>query len=100
MQVSRDIAAGLLVCALYVLMAVPAYAQTGSPLGDVLCLVVDWLCGNLGQGLATIGITAIGIGACLGKISWGFAMTAMVGCIVMLNATNVVAWLGIPTVSC
>jgi len=83
----------------YISLISSAYAS-GTPMGDVLCLIVDWMCGNLGQGLATIGISVIGIGACLGKISWGMALTVGVGCIVMLNATSVVASLGIPVVSC
>jgi type IV secretory pathway VirB2 component (pilin) len=96
---NRSLWCGMLACSLYVLAITPAYA-TGTPMGDVLCLIVDWMCGNLGQGLATIGISVIGIGACLGKVSWGMALTVMTGCIVMLNATYVVASLGIPTVSC
>lgn len=97
---NRALFCSLMISAAYVLCLIsPAYA-TGSPMGDVLCLVVDWMVGNLGQGLATIGISVIGIGACLGKISWGMALTVMTGCIVMLNATAVVASLGIPTVSC
>lgn len=89
-----------LTCAACIFLNASAYAQTGSPMGDVLCLIVDWMVGNLGWGLATIGISAVGIGAILGKISWGVAFTVMVGCVVMLNATLIVAQMGIPVVSC
>ena len=90
---------GILASVAYVCLISSAYA-TGSPMGDVLCLLVNWMCGNLGVGLATIGISVVGIGACLGKISWGMALTVITGCFVMLNATSVVWSLGIPVVSC
>jgi type IV secretion system protein VirB2 len=61
----------------------------GTPMADVLCLIVDWFSGNLGRGLATIGVSAVAIGAIFGKVSWGLALTVMVGVAVMFGASDI-----------
>lgn len=70
-----------------------AYAATNSAMGDVLCTIVDIVYGNLGRGLATLAIIIIGVGATLGKTSWGLAMTVAIGISVIFNAGTVVAYL-------
>lgn len=61
----------------------------GTPMADVLCLIVNWFSGNLGRGLATIGVSAAAVGAIFGKISWGLALTVMVGVAVMFGASDI-----------
>jgi type IV secretory pathway VirB2 component (pilin) len=65
----------IMLSALVILLpdAVFAGAATNTPMGDVLCTVTGWFTGNTGKGLATVAITVIGIGALLGKVSWGMA---------------------------
>ncbi len=59
-------------------------------MGNVLCKVVDMVYGNLGRGLATLAVSIIGVGATLGKVSWGLAITVGVGISVIFNAENIV----------
>ncbi|MDX2073890.1 MAG: TrbC/VirB2 family protein [Alphaproteobacteria bacterium] len=66
-----------------------AYA-TGTPMGDVLCEIVYMVYGNLGRGLATLAVVIIGVGATLGKTSWGLAMTVAIGISVIFNAGYIV----------
>ena len=60
------------------------------PLGDVMCEVLFMIYGNLGRALATIAIVILGIGATLGKVSWGLCMTVAVGVSVIFNAHHVI----------
>jgi type IV secretion system protein VirB2 len=61
-----------------------------TPMGKTMCTVVTWMSGNLGKGLETIVIAALGIGAMLGKISWGTAILEGVGCAIVFGAAQIV----------
>lgn len=61
-----------------------------TPMGNVLCTVVGWFTGNTGKGLATIAITVIGIGALLGKVSWGMAIIVGIGVAIVFGAAGIV----------
>lgn len=65
-----------------------------TPMGRVLCTVVEWFTGNTGKGLATIAITVIGIGALLGKVSWGMAIIVGIGVAIVFGAVNIVDAMG------
>jgi type IV secretion system protein VirB2 len=83
------------VCLMFVLSAavimLPEYAQaTDTPMGKVLCTVVAWFTGNTGKGLATIAVTIIGIGALLGKVSWGMAIIVGIGVAIVFGAAGLV----------
>ena len=84
-------------CAAYMCALSPAYA---TPMGDVLCLVMDWMTGNLGKGMATIAVLIVGVGATMGKVSWGLAMTVGIGISVLFGAANLVLTMGIGAVAC
>jgi type IV secretion system protein VirB2 len=71
-----------------------AYAGTNTPMGNVLCTVVRWFTGNTGKGLATIAITIIGIGALLGKVSWGMAIIVGIGVAIVFGAASIVDAMG------
>jgi type IV secretion system protein VirB2 len=68
-----------------------AMAGTDTPMGEVLCKVKDWFTGNTGKGLATIAITIIGVGALLGKVSWGMAMIVGIGVAIIFGAVTIVS---------
>lgn len=89
----------------YVAMLVPvdALAATGgyqgtnsdsSVLGGLLCGVAAWFTGTVGQGIATLAIIVIGIGALMGKVSWGMAIIVGLGVAVIFGAPTIVAELG------
>lgn len=85
-----------------VVMAAPdlVFAGTDTPIGNIFCIVVDWFTGNTGKGIATIAITIIGIGALLGKVSWGMALIVGLGVAVVFGASGILNALnvsGVPT---
>lgn len=79
--------------ALCVLFVPDAHAQVFG----ALCAAWLEIDGQIGRGIATLAIAALGIGASLGKISWGLAVTVAVGIAVMLNADTVGGLLGFTT---
>lgn len=77
--------------AVYIAATVPSLAFAGNTtIGNVLCRVVGWLTGQIGQGIATIAIVIIGIGALLGKVSWGMAIIVGIGVAVIFGAGTIV----------
>ena len=84
-----------LVAALGVLiMPDMAAAAGGQTIADVLCKVVGWFTGNVGKGIATLAIIIIGVGALMGKVSWGMAIIVGVGVAVIFGASQIVDDLG------
>ncbi|MBX3412795.1 MAG: TrbC/VirB2 family protein [Pirellulales bacterium] len=79
----------MLLAAVVVMIPDLAFA-TDTPMGRVLCTVVQWFTGNTGKGLATIAITIIGIGALLGKVSWGMAIIVGIGVAIVFGAAGLV----------
>lgn len=79
-----------LACALT--MAIPELAAaTGpNPIADVLCDVVDWMTGPVGAGIATLAVIIIGVGALLGKVSWGMAIIVGLGVAIVFGAPAVI----------
>ncbi len=74
---------------------VMAQAGTGeTEIARVLCLVVDWFTGSVGKGIATLAIIIIGVGALMGKVSWGMAIIVGIGVAVIFGASNIVNELG------
>lgn len=83
-----------LLAAVIVMMPDIAVASNNTPMGNVLCTVVQWFTGNTGKGLATIAITVIGIGALLGKVSWGMAIIVGIGVAIVFGAVGIVDAMG------
>lgn len=101
MKTSKNLKAAWQVCMMVLLTAVvimmPDFVMASgvdTPMGDVLCTVTQWFTGNTGQGLATIAITVIGIGALLGKVSWGMAIIVGIGVAIVFGAAGIVANIG------
>lgn len=87
----------------YAAMLVPAdalaqlYDKTNtdsSVIGGLLCNVGAWFTGTVGQGIATLAIIVIGIGALMGKVSWGMAIIVGLGVAVIFGAPTIVSELG------
>jgi type IV secretory pathway VirB2 component (pilin) len=101
MPMNKFLFMAFIAIAAYMILCAGAYAQTTTPMGDVLCTVVDFFYGNLGRGLATLAIIVLGVGALLGKTSWGLALTVGVGISVMFGAEDITdALLGTSAFSC
>ena len=93
----KELSLGWQICAMMILgtamvvmpdVAFAAGADT--PMGKVLCTVVNWFTGNTGKGLATLAISVIGIGALLGKVSWGMAIIVGMGVAIVFGAAGIV----------
>lgn len=68
--------------------------SSGGAIGQILCNVVSWFTGRIGQGIATLAILVIGIGALMGKVSWGMAIIVGIGVGVIFGAPSIVDALG------
>ncbi len=75
----------------YGVMLMPTEAHATTTIGDVLCGVVDWFTGSVGQGIATLAIIVIGVGALMGKVSWGMAIIVGIGVAVIFGAPSIVS---------
>ncbi len=97
MTKTKDLSTAWQICLMVMLSAaiimMPDFAFASgvdTPMGKVLCTVVNWFTGNTGKGLATIAITVIGIGALLGKVSWGMAIIVGIGVAIVFGAAGIV----------
>lgn len=97
---TKDLSLAWQICVMVMLSAAvmllpdAAYAASNTPMGNVLCTVLAWFTGNTGKGLATIAVTVIGIGALLGKVSWGMAMIVGIGVAIVFGAAGIVNAMG------
>jgi len=83
-------------CLMVSALAIMIYTESmtaahANVIGAVLCNVAAMMYGNVGRGLATIAVIVLGIGATLGKVSWGLAITVAVGISVIFNASAIIA---------
>ena len=82
-------------CALAAVGALPclATAQVGtgplSPMGGVLCGLLGMVYGNFGRALITLAVVSLGVGALLGKVSWGLAIMIAVGVGLIFGAPTI-----------
>ena len=81
-----------LLCAVVVMIPDLSFAAgTDTPIGATLCKVVGWFTGNTGKGIATIAIIVIGVGALMGKVSWGMAIIVGIGVGIIFGASSLVS---------
>ena len=66
----------------------------GGTIGNMLCNVANWFKGPIGRGIATLAIIVIGVGALMGKVSWGMAIIVGIGIAVIFGAPTIVNELG------
>jgi type IV secretory pathway VirB2 component (pilin) len=66
----------------------------GGALADTLCKVVKMVTGGIGGAIATLAIIVIGIGALMGKVSWGMAIIVGLGVGIVFGADQLVTMLG------
>lgn len=76
-----------------------AFASNNA-LETVFCNVVQLLTGTTGKAVATVAIIAVGVGALLGKISWGMALIVAVGVALVFGAGTIVDALGASANDC
>jgi type IV secretion system protein VirB2 len=69
-----------------------SFAQNAAttPFDTVICNVVNFFTGTTGKAIATIAVIFVGIGALMGKISWGLAFIVAVGIALIFGAASIV----------
>lgn len=81
-----------------------AMAQSATAaIEDVLCEIIAWFTGKVGQGIATLGMIALGMGGLFGKIEPGKGIVLVSGIAVMFGAAELLTALNLPgltTVNC
>lgn len=63
--------------------------STGNAVADVLCEVTNWFTGPIGEGIATLAVIVLGLGALLGKVTYGMALTTGVGIATIFGAPEI-----------
>ena len=77
----------LMFMAMALVLFLPEMAEAAAnPIGKTLCSVVKWFTGTVGAGIATLAVIIIGIGALMGKVSWGMAIIVGLGVAVIFGA--------------
>jgi type IV secretory pathway VirB2 component (pilin) len=99
LTLNKDKLMTLALCMLVVygsaLIPMDALAQEGGgTIGGLLCRVAGWFTGPVGSGIATLAILVIGVGALMGKVSWGMAIIVGIGVAVIFGADTIVQELG------
>lgn len=56
------------------------------PMEQVLCSILFLIVGDVGRGVSTLAVMSMGIGAMMGKVSWGQALTVASGIGIMFGA--------------
>jgi len=74
--------------------AAMAVAGDSNAIEQVFCNVVLILTGTTGKAIATVAVIAVGVGALLGKISWGMALIVALGVALIFGAASIVLALG------
>jgi len=99
-SVAWQISVMVMLSAIIVLMPdVIAVQDSDTTARNVLCPAATWWGGHIGKGIATVAITVIGIGALLGKISWGMVMVVSVGFAILVGAAGIINAIA-PRLSC
>ncbi len=77
-----------------------ASASGNNAIQDVFCNLVILLTGTTGKAIATVAVIAVGVGALLGKISWGMALIVGLGIALIFGAASIVTALGGTSTGC
>ena len=71
-----------------------AYATPPNAIEQALCNVVVLMTSTTGKAIATIAVIVVGLGALMGKISWGMALIVALGIALVFGAASIVDAVG------
>ena len=74
--------------------AAAAPTPAASSVGKALCTAAWFFNGNLGKGIACLGVTIVGISALYGKVTWVTASLVGVGVAVIFGADAIIIAIG------
>lgn len=72
----------------------PEVASASNVIEVAFCNLVAIMNGTTGKALATVAVLAVGVGALLGKISWGMALIVALGIALVFGAASIVNAIG------
>ena len=75
-----------------ILFCLPAFAFAGSPFATGATALTTNVITILTP-LAVIGVIAVGVAAWFNKVSWGWAVAAMIGIVLVFGAQQIVTWI-------
>lgn len=84
--------ATLAVAAVMLFAVVPfeAMASGTNAFETVMCNIVALFTGPMGKAIATLALIIVGLGALMGKVSWGMALIVAIGVALVFGAASVV----------
>ena len=74
----------------FVVVSIPDAVFAQNSIGDTLCKVVNFFTGKIGKAIATLAIIVVGVGALMGKVSWGMAIIVALGVAIVFGAATIV----------
>ena len=94
---------GLMLAALALTALAPDLANAapgGFGVDTALCNIIAAIQGTIGAAIATIAIIVIGMGALMGKVSWGTAIIVLTGIGIIFGASSVVSLVAPSAAAC
>ena len=76
------------------LLPVDSFAASSNGFDTVLCNVVNMFHSKTGKAIATVAVIAVGVGALMGKLSWGMALIIAIGIALIFGASGIVSIIG------
>jgi type IV secretion system protein VirB2 len=91
-----------LASSIVVIVASPAHAQTGDPVGSgPIVGAMQWiqgtLLGNVATAAAVIAVAMVGFLMLSGRMNWRFGATVILGCFILFGAATIVAGIRVAT---
>jgi type IV secretory pathway VirB2 component (pilin) len=78
----------------------PLINNRPDPIGGPFLNLIDFMTGDIGVSLATVGVIAVGFAAMIGKLSWVQAMLLATGVALIFGAADVIVILSSPLAIC
>ena len=86
----------LLLVILGAALLAPEVGNAAEAIMTTLCNAVGFIRNGVGAAIATIAIIVIGVGALMGKVSWGMAIIVALGIAIIFGAGEIAGALGAP----
>jgi type IV secretion system protein VirB2 len=72
----------------------PALAQDFTPITTMLTAITTALKGPAGKAIGTIAVCAVGISAFTGRMNWMFAISVLLGLVLLFGAATIIGNMG------
>jgi type IV secretion system protein VirB2 len=83
-----------IVAAVTAASTMPALAQDFAPITKMLTTITTALKGPAGKAIGTIAVCAVGISAFTGRMNWMFAISVLLGLVLLFGAATIIGNMG------